>query len=171
MTVLLQGLPLLLCLALLPGLAAAQAAHETAVKVRLALSLARYAQWPTAATSEPLRLCLAQRNAEVERAFGELDGKQVNGRRIVIQKAPPVQGCDVLYVHASAERGVDLVKACVGSATLTIGDGEGFVAHGGMVELVVVNDAMRFDVSLVAVRQAQMGLASQVLKLARQVKE
>ncbi|WP_088280787.1 YfiR family protein [Ideonella sp. A 288] len=162
---------LLLGVAWLPCMAAAQPSQELMVKARLALNLARFAQRPAAAASEPLRLCLAHRDAAFEQAFGELEGKLVNGRRIVLQKAPPVQGCDVLYVHASADRGAELVRACQGGATLTIGDGEGFLAHGGMVELVVVNDALRFDVNLGPVRQAQLGLSSQVLKLARQVKE
>ena len=48
---------------------------------------------------------------------------------------------------------------------------EWIASHGGMVELVNVNDALRFDVNLKALRGAHLGLSSQVLKLARQVRE
>jgi hypothetical protein len=54
---------------------------------------------------------------------------------------------------------------------LTLGAVDGFLSQGGMVELVNVNDALRFDVSLKAVRSAQLALSSQVLKLARQVRD
>ena len=40
-----------------------------------------------------------------------------------------------------------------------------------MVEFVPVNDSIRFDINMAAVRQAQLTISSQVLKLARQVRE
>jgi YfiR/HmsC-like len=150
----------------------AQATSEASLRAKLTLSLSRFAQWPGAPTSaEPLRLCVAQRNAEVARAFTEVDGQLVSGRRVQLQKAPPLAGCHVLYIHASAEQPGELIKAGAAASMLTISDAEGFIAQGGMVELVSVNDAMRFDVNLAALRQAQLGLSSQVLKLARQVRE
>lgn len=162
----------LVALCLLAMAARAQPLPETQLKARLVLSLSRFAQWPGAGGSaEPLRLCVAQQDAAVAQVFAPLDGQVINGRRIQLVKAPPVAGCQVLFVDASAARAGELVRAAAGSATLTIGDGDGFIAQGGMVELVLVNDAMRFDVNLAAMRPVQMALSSQVLKLARQVRE
>lgn len=169
--VLTVGLSVLLGLAS-PGAWGADALSEANLKTRLTLTLTRFVQWPGGpAVGEPLRLCLAQRNADVARAFADIDGQVVNGRKVQVHKAPPVEGCHVLYVHASTERGGDLVKSASGAAMLTVGDGEGFVAQGGMVELVLVNDAMRFDINLTAMRRAQVALSSQAMKLARQVRE
>ena len=165
---LLLGLGALQC----PVLAQLPANAEASLKGRLALSLARFAQWPVSGISgDPLRLCLAHRDPSVARAFAELEGKVINGRLVQLVKAPPVASCHVLFVHATAERAGELLRAAAGSAILTIGDGEGFLALGGMVELVSLNDALRFDVNLGAFRAAKMSLSSQALKLARQVRE
>lgn len=162
---------LALCLALAcAGPAGAQAQGEAALKVRITLSLTRFAQWP-GPVPEVLRLCLAQRDPAISEAFAQADGQLVNGRRVQIVRVPPVTGCNVLFVHASADRPVELIRAASGTATLIIGDGDGTLAQGGMVELVPVNDALRFDINLAAVRQARLVLSSQVLKLARQVRE
>lgn len=60
---------------------------EASVKARLTLSLTRFVQWPAAAAAgEPLRLCLAQRDAAMLRAFAEFDGQVINGRRIQVAK-------------------------------------------------------------------------------------
>ena len=56
-----------------------------------------------------------------------------------------------------------------GAPALLVGALDGFAQQGGMVELVNVNDALRFDVNLAALRNAHLGLSSQVLKLARQL--
>jgi hypothetical protein len=164
-----------LLLALAASVAAnaqSQAQTEAAIKARLTLSLTRFVQWPAAAAvTETLRLCLAQRDAAIARAFAEFEGQVVNGRRIQVAKAPPQAGCHVLYVHASADRVQDLIRPAAGNPVLIVGDAEGTLAQGGMVELVPVNDSIRFDVNMAAVRQAQLTISSQALKLARQVRE
>ncbi|WP_128001007.1 YfiR family protein [Piscinibacter defluvii] len=170
---------LLACAAALPlGMAArAQTLDEARVKARLTLTLARYTQWPAAsagAGSDALVLCVAQRSDVLALAFGELAGQAVAGRPVRVLTSPPpaAAGCHVLFVQDGAERdAAALLAAARGTPVLTVGDGDGFVARGGMVELVNVNDAMRLDVNLRALRSARLELSSRVLQLARQVRE
>lgn len=174
-------LPLLLGL-LLAALGApaarAQPLAETALKLRLVLSLSRFTQWPgtdAAAASpgapEPLRLCVLQRQPEVAQAFAAVDGQVVGSKRVQIVRNPSADACDLLYLHSSAEPPGALLKSVANRAVLTISDAEGFVARNGMVELVLVNDTLRFDVNLAALRQARLALSSQALRLARQVRD
>lgn len=152
--------------------AQSQAQAEATLKARLTLSLTRFVQWPPAAAAgDTLRVCLAQRDSATARAFAEIDGQVINGRRIQLVKVPPVAGCQVLYVHASAERVPELIRAAAGGPALVIGDSDGMLALGGMVEFVPVNDSIRFDVNMAALRQAQLAISSQALKLARQVRD
>ena len=167
----------LIAAALLPGGGArAQTLNEARVKARVALTLARFTQWPTAAfasTSDPLLLCVAHRSDTLFSAFEELGGQTVAGRPVKIVASAPTSGaCHALFVHESAERdGAAALAAWAAQPVLTIGDGDGFAARGGMVELANVNDATRLDVNLKALRAARLELSSQVLKLARQVRE
>jgi YfiR/HmsC-like len=162
------------------GRSPAQSPSDARVKARLALALARFTQWPTSAFNgpdEPLLLCVLNRSDTLALAFDELSGQTVAGRPIRIIHSPDrsFSGCHALFVHESAERrapGVNSVLSSLGSSpVLTIGDAEGFCLRGGMVELVNVNDAMRLDVNLKSLRVAQLSLSSQVLKLARQIRE
>lgn len=148
-----------------------QSQAEAALKAKLTLSLTRFAQWPAGSVGDTLRLCVAQRDAAIIRAFSEVNGLVVNGRRIQVVRGPPVVGCNVLFVHSSAERVPDLIRAATGGPTLVVGDADGTLALGGMVEFVSVDDAIRFDVNMAAVRHGQLTISSQVLKLARQVRE
>jgi hypothetical protein len=165
------------CIVLLAALAApppawAQAEVQTAATLmaKLTLGLTRFAQWPAGA-GDALRLCVAERDPAVAEAFAGTDGQVINGRRIQVIKSPPAGGCQVLFVHASAERVPDLIRAVSTSPVLIVGNADGTLALGGMVEFVPVNDSIRFDVNMAAVRRAQLTLSSQVLKLARQVRE
>jgi YfiR/HmsC-like len=154
-----------------PAPACAQEQAEAALKVKLTLSLTRFVQWPGGASSDPLRVCLVQRDTSISQAFGAVDGQVVNGRRVQVVKAPPLTGCNVLFVHASAERISDLIRVAAGAPVLIVGDADGTLNLGGMVEFVPVNDSIRFDINTAALRQARLTVSSQVLKLARQVRE
>jgi hypothetical protein len=162
-SVLLAGLP--------RPAAAVDPAVDAAKKARLLLTLTRFAQWPgTPAPGEPLRLCVAQRSEPVLRSMLALQGQSVNGRAVVVQQKAPWDNCHVLYIHASAEGGDALPKSLADNATLTVGDAAGFINQGGMVQLLMVNDALHFDVDLGAVHRARLGLSSQAMNLARRVR-
>ena len=159
------------------GIVRAQGASgDAAAKAKFTLTLARFVQWPPgafAAEAAPLRLCVLHNSAAVGAAFAQHDGEQVAGHPVNIVPNPGSRGgCDLLFVDASAARaGAEAVGLAAGAPVFTLGAVDGFLSQGGMVELANVNDSLRFDVSLKAVRQAQLGLSSQVLKLARQVRE
>ena len=157
--------------------APAQTPGDARVKARLALTLARFTQWSPAAFATPteaLTICVLHRSEPLAEAFAELGGQAAAGRSVKVTLNPEKLpgSCHVLFVHESSTRASAAALATIADAPiLTIGDAEGFAARGGMVELVNVNDAIKLDVNLKALRSAQLGLSSQVLKFARQVRE
>lgn len=158
------------------GAARGQVTTEAHVKARVAFNLARFTQWPTQAFAEasaPQLWCAAVRDGALAGALAALGGETVGGRPIRLQPYAPTaaSGCHVLYVDAEMERqsGALLTQAA-NLPVLTIGDGEAF-SQRGIVGLVNVNDAIRFDINLTRMRAAQLNISSQVLKLARRVHE
>jgi hypothetical protein len=150
---------------------------DAAAKAKFTITLARFVHWPPgvfAGDAAPLRLCVLHNSPSVGAAFARHDGEQVAGHPVSVVPNPAVQGagCDLLFVDASAARaGASAVGQAAGVPVLTLGAVDGFLSQGGMVELANVNDALRFDVNLKALRSAQLGMSSQALRLARQVRE
>lgn len=167
------GLLLAACFAREP--AGAQApSNEAEAMARFTLTLARFVQWPAdpQPAGVPLRLCVLHNSPAVEAAFASRKGTAITGRPLEVLSGPAVKGaaCDVLFVDASVGSiGTQALSSA--TATLTIGSADGFLSRGGMVELVNVNDALRFDVNLKSLRAARLGLSAQALKLARHVQE
>jgi hypothetical protein len=159
------------------GLAPAQAPGDARLKARLTLSLARFTQWSPAAFAspgDPLSVCVLHGSEALAAAFSELAGQTAAGHpvRVLLNPDKLPGACHVLFVHETADRaGAAALATAAALPILTVGDAEGFAARGGMVELVNVNDAIKLDVNMRALRAAQLGLSSQVLKLARQVRE
>lgn len=169
--------PLLLAGGLVVAPAHAQTpSSEAEAKVRFAITLVRFVQWPAGAAAEPgaLRLCVIHRSPALAAAFAARHGSAVTGRPLEVVAGDAVRpaACDVLFVDASAgSSGSEALAAFAGGPVLTLGTLDGFLSRGGMVELVNVDDALRFDVALKPLRAARLGLSSQALKLARRVQE
>jgi hypothetical protein len=147
------------------------ASDDSAIKARVALAVARFAEMPEDPErgARPLRLCVAVRG-KPPRALLDLAQEKVGTKEVEVQVGPPFTACDVLYVHSSFADWRRLLGE-PRPPTLTVGDVPGFLAAGGMIELLIENDSVRFDVNLVALRRQHIRLPAQVLKLARQVRE
>lgn len=173
------ALPWLLALAWLGAapLHAQAPTSEADAKARFAITLARFVQWPATAVPEAtLHLCVLHDSPALAAAFAAWQGTPVGGRTLALhagEAAARSASCDLVFVDSSAPTGAAdaWLRLPRERAALTLGAVDGFLSRGGMVELVNVNDALRFDVNLRVLREARLGLSSQALRLARQVRE
>jgi hypothetical protein len=95
----------------------------------------------------------------------QLDNKPV--RIVRLKSALEAHACAIAYISAAEgdQVGHDL-DALRGYQVLTVSDAADFLHHGGMIQLVMVGNHVRFAVSLPAVRGAQIDLSSELLKVA-----
>lgn len=95
----------------------------------------------------------------------QLDGKPV--RVVRVKAAAEARGCAIAYISASEgsrlESDLDTLR---GQPVLTVSDNADFLKRGGMIQFVLVANHVRFAVNLDAVRSAQLGLSSELLKVA-----
>ena len=174
-----QRRPLLIAAAtslLAAGAARGQAATEARVKARMAFNLARFTQWPAQAFAEPAvphLWCVGVRDGALAGALAALAGETIGGRPIKLAplSAGSLTACHVLVLDAETDRRSSaLLAEAANLPVLTIGDGEAF-SQRGIVGLVNINDAIRFDINLARMRTARLSISSQVLDLARRVHE
>lgn len=176
----------LLALALLAGLALPPAARAQSVgsdaraKARLVITFSRFVQWPAHAFAHedsPLLLCVAHDSPVLVDAFRRQLATPPAGRPLQLvwwptpggQASAPGGSCHLLYIDDSAPRRLAELLPPPDAPVLTMAQHDGFASRGGMVELVVVNDALRFDVNLSALQKAELGVRAGALKLAREV--
>lgn len=150
---------------------------EYEVKTAFIFNFAKFTEWPAAAVdgSSELNLCLAG-NGSFGKVLATLQGKEVQGSKLNIQKVEDItdlSDCQILYVSQSEAGRVDtLMDTAAGEqGLLSVSDIDGFISHGGIIELKIVNNKMRFAINLRAARQANINLSSKLLRLATAVEE
>ncbi len=107
----------------------------------------------------------------------EIDGRPV--RVVLIAKPdldkpnldrPDSRQCAIAYLSISEEKrmGQDLA-AFKDSDTLTVSDSPDFLKRGGMIQLLLVSNHIRFSVDLDPVRRTHLNLSSELLRVAASV--
>lgn len=163
-------------IALLPGgpSGSARAAEfdEYAVKAAYLYNFAKFAEWPPGAFAgpdAPLSICIAG-DSPFGDALTSLSGKIVQSHPVEARHLPTATGlekCHIVFVgRAEQGRFKAMLAKLARLPILTVSDIGDFARAGGMIGLVETDQRIRFDINLTAVRQANLKLSSQLLKLA-----
>lgn len=157
-----------------PGAGTVPAAPaEMQLKAVFVLNFIRFVDWSSIApqkTPGSLTIC-ALASSEFASAVRQVaGGKMVAGRSIVFRFDPspgPAQ-CQVLVVDAAeysmARPALDAVR---NAPVLTIGNGPGLIAMGGIFDLLVENRRVQFDANPEALRRAAIDVDTRVLRMSR----
>ena len=89
-----------------------------------------------------------------------------------ISNVEEAKGCTVLFIATSEDASVtQLLAALGGKPVLTISDIQGFAQQGGMVELPLVGENVRFIVNKRSITQAGLSVNPELLRVAYSVIE
>jgi len=146
-------------------------AEEYRVKADILYNLAKFVDWPAEAlpTPEtPLANCVLGVDPFGSALDDEIKGRLVGGRTVAVRRSADVEpGCQVLFVSASeGKRTAEDLDQVSTTPVLTVGDGEGFSALGGMIELVTDGDRVRFEINTAAAEHARLRLSARLLAMA-----
>ena len=157
---------LLTLLVALAPLSAQEVVLEYRVKAAFLYNFARFVEWPADKASGPLTLCLASHNPFGAALDDTLSGERIGGREVVARVITgPTSASHLLFVtqYVSA---VPYLRDRQAS-TLTVGESDGFIAMGGMVNFVREGGNVRFEIDATNAERAGLRISSRLLRLAR----
>jgi len=165
---------------LLPGhsLSYAQTVSEDQVKAAYLYNFAKFVEWPAqdfANPTAPIRLCLLS-NQSFESELNQIvKGKAVAGHPVTVvpvKNAEQSHSCHILFISSSQDRQAQhIIEALRDTSVLTVGETKGFVEKGGIVNFVLQDDRVQFEVNRRAANQAGLRISSRLLTLAKLVIE
>jgi hypothetical protein len=159
-----------------PVLAQTEKPTEYQVKAAYLFNFGKFVHWPPGsgeARTNRFRICVLGRNP-FGSALEGLTGQIISGRSVATRAISRPQNagkCDVLFVGASEQDHLSEILAAIQKQSiLTVSDMPHFVARGGMIEFVIQDNKVRFQVNRAAAETAGLSLSSDLLKLAVNVK-
>ncbi|MCP4715614.1 MAG: YfiR family protein [Deltaproteobacteria bacterium] len=147
------------------------AVKEYDLKATFLYKLINFIEWPEAAFNDSeanFNLCILG-----DDPFGNMleryRGKKVFGRMLVIHKTRELS--DKIKYHAlfikisEREKQLSILKTVKDFPVLTVGDTEGFCQRGGIINLTLKEDKIRFEINVEAADQAGLKVRSKLLRL------
>jgi hypothetical protein len=169
-------LSIFLLIALVGQPPAARAQQADQVKAAFMFNFAKFVEWPpgTFANGQaPIILGFSDRDP-LAPTLETLRGKVVQGRRLEIQRCREPEDfkrCQIFFASASERAGLPQILGSLrNSPVLTVTDQvNNFAKLGGIINLIIVDNKIHFEISVDNARQTGLKISSQLLKLAKLV--
>ena len=163
-----------LAMPLFASAAAAIELRESLMKAGFVYNFALLTQWPSERQESEFVLCV-HRRAALRDALGTLAGKRLGRQTIAIRRIDnyrEVDACALVYLSGDvALPSRKLLARIHADAILTVGDHRGFASDGGIIELFVQGNRLRFILNLRAARDAGIRFRAQMIRLADRIIE
>ena len=164
---------LLICAGTGAGLAAAPTAAEYQFKAVFLFNFVQFIEWPTnvyAATNAPIIIGVVGEDPFGPALEEALRGETVSGHPLRAQRFKPeddLSSCQVVFISSSEQARFDsLLAKLKGRPVLTVSEVEGFAQSGGMINFVIENKKLRFQINPKQAAQAGLKVSSKLLRLA-----
>jgi hypothetical protein len=152
---------------------------EYEVKAVYLFNFAKFVEWPSIPADEGeegrFTLCVLGRDPFGRLLDRALAGETLHGRRAATRRIATAQeasSCRMVFISESETGRLEQVLRTLGEESiLTVSDMDDFSSRGGMIQLVLEEDRVRFEVNLTAATKAGLALSSELLKVARGVRK
>ncbi len=160
--------------ALLPAGRAQNGPTEYQVKAAFVYNFVKFVDWPSSAftnANSPYVIGVLGDNAIGDNLKQAVVGRKINGRPlefVTFHSARDALDCQVLFISKSERRHYNEILAILrGKSILTIGESDGFIDAGGIINFVILPDrTVHFQINQPATKEAGLKMSSDLLNLA-----
>ena len=175
--------------------AGSEPSQEYKVKAAFLYNFIKFVDWPKEEmgdANEPITIGIIGKDP-FGNAFEPVKDKKVKERKVVVKRfksiaelkelgergkdeldkqSEAMKKCHLLFVCSSEKEYLkDIVNAVKDRPVLTVADTTGFLEGGGIINFVMEDQKVRFEVNLTAAEHAKLKIRSQLLRLAKRVIE
>lgn len=150
---------------------------EWRIKAAFLYKFGGYVEWPAQAferADSPIVIGVVGADALAEELMQVASGRTINGRSVMVhrlRRSDSLAGAHVVFVaQQESSRMADILASAKGQAVLTVTEADDAPPPpGSMINFVVVDDKVRFDIALQTAEQNNLKISARLLAVARRV--
>ena len=156
----------------------ASGSSEYLIKAGFIYNFAKLVEWPAPAFTspgQPIVIGVLGNDSFASTLERVVDGKKIDLHPFVVKhlksaKEAREYSCHMLFLaSAESSHADEVVQLLKGSSVLTIAETPGFTRQGGIINFVLEDSRVRFEVNVDAAKQAGLTISSRLLSLAKVV--
>ena len=166
----LQRLLLVLLLTVGSVMADSTVDAEYRLKAAYLYNFAKFVEWPTntlATETSPIVIAVFGDNPFGASLNQAVNGRTANGHPVTVRYAhrpAELEGAHLVFLSRNVR--TEILNQLAGKSVLTVGESDGFLPAGGMIQFVIAENRVRFAIAEPAAQQAGLKISSQLLALA-----
>ena len=166
---------------------------EYEVKAGFLYNFLKFVEWPeekVGDSNEPIIIAVIGKDVFKD-AFDNIKDKTIEGRKITVKhfkgiselqrnssdepsvKHPQIEAIQqshLIFICPSEKNNIEeILRLLKDQAVLTVADTEGFLDAGGIIKLLMEENKVRFEINMIAAKEAKIKIRSQLLRLAKKV--
>lgn len=148
-------------------------AQEYQIKAAFLFNFAKFVEWPSDAfpqKNSPIVIGVLGQNVFGNYLEDTIRDKTVQNRPFVIKEfksADEALHCNILFISASMKDSLPaIIDNLHNASVLTVGDTDQFIKAGGMINFVIQDSKIRFQINDEAAKKAGLKISSKLLSLA-----
>jgi hypothetical protein len=161
--------------------------QEYQVKAAFLYNFINFVDWPKEKVTDSNNLIIIGiiGRDPFGQAFAPLKNKQTKGKKVLINRfisleesklssdqAEAVRKCYLLFVcRSEKEQLKEIINLVQGHSVLIVGDMNGFLESGGMINFMIEDKRVCFEICNTAAKQTKLNFRSKLLRLAKRVIE
>jgi hypothetical protein len=146
---------------------------EYQIKAAFLFNFAKFVDWPPEAfpaTNSPIVIGVMGKNVFGNDLEKTIRDKTVNNRRfefVAVSSATEAIRCHILFISPSEKDNLKkIVDSLHNASVLTVSETDQFIDAGGMINFLIQDDKIRFQISDAAAKKAGLQISSKLLSLA-----
>ena len=166
----------LLCSGAGPAASAPLPTPEYQLKAVFLFNFAKFVEWPASAHAtkdSPIVLGIVGEDPFGAVLDNAVKGEKLGGRPLEVRRFKEigeVTGCHLLFISNSLkDQAGDLLKILQGRPVLTVSETPGFAERGGVINFVMADNKVRFEINPQTAAQQSLKVSSKLLQLAHVV--
>lgn len=162
--------------------------QEYQIKAAFLFNFLKFVEWPKSKTqdsNEPIIIGIIGKDV-FQNAFENLKNKKIEGKKVILvrykgiseleknsKKHPQIDNIrksHMLFICPSEKKHMkEIVESVKEHGILTIADTKDFLETGGIINLIMEEKKVRFEINIAAAKQSGITIRSQLLRLAKKV--
>jgi len=155
------------------GFAQEVSPSEYQIKAAFLYNFAKFVEWPTqafAGPDSPIVIGVLGKNVFGDNLARTIRNKVINDHPFEFKEYRSVKeatNCHILFISASEKEHLPkILKALRGASVLTVSETDQFIEMGGMINFVIEDNRIHFQINDDAARRAGLKISSKLLSLA-----